>query len=192
MSEPKHTTMAAIHDAILQSVANHWKNQPNQLDTVAEYDPFARKPANSPAVLFSIENMALEKPDSTGRTGITLDCNLTCILSIRTERVQVEIRQFAAELVRVVEQMGMISHWGLGNACGVPGNVSCQPALYSPEKSGFESWAVTWSQIFYIGGPSMEPQPLPAAEKLFASETPDIGEPNIEHYNLISHIPGES
>ena len=48
MSEKKHTTMEAIHGAILRAVTDHWKDQPNQLDTVAEYDPFERKPVNSP------------------------------------------------------------------------------------------------------------------------------------------------
>lgn len=189
MSEKKHTTMEAIHGAILRAVTDHWKDQPNQLDTVAEYDPFERKPVNSPGVLFSIENMALEGRDGTGRTGIILDCNLTCILSTRTPRVQVEIRQFAAELVRVVEQVGL-SHWGLGNACGTPGNVNCQPALYSPEKSGFESWAVTWSQTFYIGGPTVEPAPLP--ERLYASKAPDIGKPSKPDYQQLTGFDDES
>lgn len=183
MSEPKHTTMDAIHTAILQAVTDHWKDQPNQLDTVAEYDPFEKKPVNSPGVLFSIENMALDTRDGTGRTAIILDCNLTCILSTRTEGVQVQIRQFAAELVRVVEQVGM-SHWGLGNACGNPGNVNGQPALYSPKKSGFESWAVTWSQTFYIGGPTVEPEPLP--ERLYASKAPEIGLPNEPDYQQLT------
>ncbi|WP_067517847.1 hypothetical protein [Endozoicomonas ascidiicola] len=189
MSEPKHTTMDAIHDAILRAVTDHWKDQPNQLDTVAEYDPFEKNPVNSPGVLFSIENMALDASDQTGRTGIILDCNLTCVLSIKTDRVQVQIRQFAAELVRLVEQKGL-SHWGLGNACTKPGNVNSQPALYSPEKSGFESWAVTWSQTFYIGGPTVEPMPLP--ERIYASKAPDIGTPAKPDYQQLTGFPDES
>lgn len=183
MSEPKNTTMSAIHGAILQAVTDHWKDQPNRLDTVAEYDPFDRSPVNSPGVLFSIENMALEGKDGTGRTAIILDCCLTCVLSTRTPRVQVEIRQFAAELVRLIEQKGL-SRWGLGSACGIPGNVNCQPALYSPEKSGFESWAVTWSQTFYIGRPDDTPEPLP--EKIYASKAPEIGKPHKPDYRLLT------
>ena len=172
MNNPTHTTLAAIHDAILAHVTGHWSGQENQLDTVAEYDPFDESAINSPAVLLNVEAMSYEERDGTGRTPVIMDMALHCILSKRTPRVQVEVREFAAELMRLVEQVGM-SRWGLGEACGMPGNISAQPAAFSPDKGGFESWAVTWSQTFWIGGPDEEPYHLP--DKLYASVEPELG-----------------
>lgn len=180
-----HVTIEAIHDAILAAVQHHWADQDNQLQTVAEYDPFDAKPVNSPAVLLSVDSMNRNaaNDDGTERIAVTLDLALVCVLSTQTPRVQTQIRQFATDIITLIEQSGG-KRWGLGAVGGAPDNISAQPAMYSPDKSGFESWAVTWSQIFFIYSEQSEPMPLPT--RVFVGVLPDVGVEHLLDYHEVT------
>ena len=181
----KHTNLPDIHNAILDAVREHWSEQQNQLCTVDAYDPVKGCAVDSPAVLLSVDQMNILPHEQSTKTAIALDLALHCVLSNRTQGhgVQIEIRQFAAEVCRLVQSRGS-GRWGLGRAVGEPDNIAANPSEFSPDKKGFESWVITWTQNIFIGH---DEAPAKIPDTLYASNLPETGDTYKDQYQQLNN-----
>lgn len=134
--------LKALHDAIVEAV----RARLPQLDTVAEYTATVQGGSvNTPAALLDLEGFDEGTDIGDGETAISCRFALHCMLSNETPRVEVECRQFAAEVVRLVRR----NTWGLAYV-DAPTAISAGAAEFRPGAKGYESWSVTWEQVVYL------------------------------------------
>lgn len=137
------TTITEVHDRIIDAYQTAFANR---MDTIAIYRPDNADPIDTPALLLEMEEALDERDPGDGR--LPLRCRFTthCMLSITTPNVEVEVRELAHEVFRLVRK----NLWGIGpREIKVPENLELGQGLFKPGKAGYESWYVTWEQIIY-------------------------------------------
>ena len=100
--------LTALHDAMTEAI----KASMSMLQTVKSYDPTTRDTITTPAVLIEAVEMKPGRKMGDGRLPVTVEFAAHCCLSVKTERVELEIRNFAAKLLQVVNG----NKWGLADA----------------------------------------------------------------------------
>lgn len=139
-------TLRDLHDAIIQALSTQFSSR---VEYVGLYRPAPTDPINTPAILLEMEGASDTAGPGDGR--IPLRCRFTvhCLLSFRTTDVEIEIRDFAAEVYRLVRK----NIWGLGRDVKIPEQIEMGPGQFQPGKGGYESWYVTWDQTCFFEGP---------------------------------------
>lgn len=175
MSEQKQNVdLIDVHEAMVQSI----KNKMPMLKTVQSYEPFTRDTIETPSVLIEAVEMKPGKRTGDERLSVTVEFLAHCCLSIRTDRVELEIRNFAAKLMRVIEG----NRWGLAEAVERPTRLSAMPGMFKPDDKGFESWVVSWEQTIHLGNVWQDTEFMP--QEVFIGLSPEIGAAHKDDYEI--------
>lgn len=173
------TTLAEFHTAIKTVIAANFGANVNtviwyQQGEEANGQPL---PVRTPAIILEIE--AAEEGDDIGDERAPLLCHITayCILGQQTTDLQIQVRTFAAQLFASVRK----NKWGLGKAVSFPGGITLGPGKFDPEKTGYDSWFVSWDQTLYIGASVWYSSGILPTE-VWVSWSPEIGEDFVDDY----------
>lgn len=166
--------LTGIHDAMVAT----FKEAMPWLTTVDAYKPLGGGEAvRSPAVLIEVGEMQPGRRVSNGLTPVEVEFAAHCILSVKTSRVELEVRNFAAMVIQIVDG----NRWGLGDDnVERPTELSAFPGMFKPDEKGFESWVVNWRQTVHLGCITPEPDYLPA--DVWIGEAPHIGAAHEDDY----------
>lgn len=154
------------------------------LKQVSDYAPElleGKHGITSPAVLLEAVSIKPGKKLSGGRFAITIEFAAHCILSMKTDKVQLEIRNLATRAMQVINE----NRWGLDYAL-LPSELSAFPGMFS-EKLGFESWVVSWEQEFHLGEIDLGSDWLPTT--VYIGEAPHVGEAHSDKYSVTETAP---
>jgi hypothetical protein len=170
-------TIGEYHDALIAHLAEQFSGRVN---TVAAYNPFdldvdeeyagtqVRKPIATPAILIEVETIREGEEDGTDRTPLMLDMVAHCILSARTERMQLALREMASAVIRAIRW----HHFSLGESVYRSQNLTASPGQFTPGVNGFDSWRVSWEQMVFLGDSLWAPTATaPAFFYAFAPKT---------------------
>lgn len=102
----------------------------------------------TPAVFLDLAEMSKGRKLSDKR--MPWDCTFMayCVLSTKTERALLEVRNFAAAVADVIETHGK---WGLDGAVSRPAIASVSPGVFERNGQGFECMVVEFTQTVYVG-----------------------------------------
>lgn len=179
-------TLRELHDAMLADLRAHYLDR---VETIAAYDLFSdlddqdRQPVTTPALLIGIESIDPGEDDGTGRQPLQLTFSAHCILSFRTSGHQLELREFAADLLAHVRY----NRWGYPGAVHAPVALSAQPGEFQPGLAGYDSWLATWEQTIYVG-PDLWAGGI-APQEVWLGIAPKIGADHVEDYFPIDTPP---
>ncbi|MBE3958879.1 hypothetical protein HJ141_22370 [Vibrio parahaemolyticus] len=166
-----------IHNA---QVAAFKDAMPKQFQ-VTDYAPemlTGKTAINSPAILIEAVSVKPGEKRSGGRLALNVEFAAHCILSMKTQKVQVEVRNVAARALQVVDK----NRWGLSHA-EQPKELSAYPGMFS-EKLGFESWVISWEQEFHLGEVDLGDDWLPS--EVYIGEAPNIGAAHKDDYEKVT------
>lgn len=175
--------MSISIDTYLRCVAQAIKLAMPRLDTV-EVAKHAKTQIDTPAILVDVESMRGAASKGDGRTPIMLRMNAYCVLSFKTEELELKIKDMTAKLLAVIDE----NRFGLKDQVTAASNVHAEPAYFNPAKNGYESWAISWDQIVYIGDDIWQPSGL-TPSTVFVGEDPGIGLINESHYEQLTDAP---
>lgn len=164
-----------LHSAII----DEFKQKMPMLKTVSAYDPLSREGIKTPALLVELLEMKPARSLGDSRMSVNVDFCCHCCLSIKTEQVEIEIRNFAAKVLQVVNG----NRWGLHEAVERPSDLSAFPGVFKPDAKGFESWVVAWEQVIHLGEVWQDVDFLP--QEVFLGLAPDIGAAHQDKYEKI-------
>jgi len=169
-----------LHDAMLVDLRAHYLGR---VQTIEAFDPFPdiegqdRLPLVTPALLLEIDSIDPGVEDGTERQALNLSFLVHCVLSFRTEQIQLELREFAADLLNHVRY----NRWGFPAAVEIPTALGAQPAEFVPGLMGFDTWIARWEQVVFIGSDSWSAAGIPTAEVWFGI-APEIGTAHVSDY----------
>jgi len=169
-----------LHDNIAAAVRARFGSR---LATVAEYDPVDAhsKTIRTPAVLLELVEIRPAGRATGGRTAVELAWSAHCVLSAATANVQREVRNFAAQVLRLVAG----NRWDLGESVGRPDDLEAFPGAFKPGDKGFESWIVNWKQTAHLGEVWELPVDGPAVD-VFVGEFPYVGTEHQDRYREVT------
>ncbi|MDE1464791.1 hypothetical protein [Spartinivicinus poritis] len=137
-----------------QQMVNAIQQAIPEIHHVAAYNPLVDKKVKTPGVLLEVVGMELDTPISGGRTAVKVEFAAHCILSVATQQVELEVRNFAVKVMQVINK----NRWGLGALAQQPTALSAFPGSFKPdvkgfktEEKGYESWVISWEQVFHLG-----------------------------------------
>lgn len=139
-----------LHEAILADLREHYLDR---VQTIEAYDPFPdadgqeRAPLVTPALLIELDGIDPGEDDGTDRHPLRLSFVAHCVLSFRTAQMQLELREFASDVLQHVRH----NRWGLYGAVQEPSALSAQAGEFQPGLQGFDSWQARWEQVVYVG-----------------------------------------
>lgn len=163
----------AIHDAQVAA----FKEAMPMLKQVSDYAPellTGHASITTPSILIEAVSIKPGKTVSGGRLALVVEFAAHCILSLKTDRIQLEVRNLAARTLQIIHK----NRWGLDNA-QLPDQLSAYPGMFS-EKLGFESWVVSWEQEFHLGEVDLGDDWLPS--EVYIGEAPNIGADHKDDY----------
>ncbi|MGL5483091.1 MAG: hypothetical protein ACRDC7_14455 [Aeromonas veronii] len=102
----------------------------------------------TPAVYIDLSEMEKGRKLSGGRMAMKCVFTAYCVLSSKTVRANLEVRNFAASVARVIEDQG---RWGLGESVGKPTITGLSPGVFQRNGQGFECWTVEFEQEIHLG-----------------------------------------
>lgn len=120
------------------------------LETVAEYR--IGETLATPAVLVEVESMRLGELNGLGKTPVVLSVALHCVLGHTTPNVELEVRNFAAQVLNLLRNQ----YFDMPDGVEAPANLQALPGEFKPGKGGFESMVVTYEQTLYMGEPAFD------------------------------------
>ena len=164
--------LTLLHEAMTLGI----KAKMPMLKDVRAYDPTARDTVITPAVLIEAVEMKPGGRVSGGRLPVTVEFVAHCCLSIKTPQVELEIRNFAIAVLRLING----NKWGLSEAVERPEQLHAFPGMFKPDDKGFESWAVSWEQTIHVGEVWQDADFLPT--EVYVGEAPNVGADNKQHY----------
>ena len=138
------TDFTTLNDAMAATIKQH-------VEPVQTADAMSESIDDSmitPAVFIDLAEMDKGKKLSGGK--LALDCTFIayCVLSAKTERALLEVRNFAAAVAGVIEEHG---RWGLADAVSRPTIVGLSPGVFERSGQGFECWTVEFTQTVHLG-----------------------------------------
>jgi hypothetical protein len=172
-----------LHDAMVADLSAHYLGR---VPTICAYDPFPARddqtpqPVVTPAILLELESIAPGEDDGTDRQALLLTFSAHCVLSQRTEAMQLELREFAADLLSHLRHQ----RWGLAGALQEPTALAAAAGEFSPGLEGFDSWRATWEQTVYVGASVWAGGVAPTA--VWLGQAPLIGAAHEDDYVLIA------
>jgi len=185
MSTEVLTNLRQLHDAMVTTLRAHYRDL---VPTIAAYDPFPQldgpdpQPLITPAILLQLDAIDPGEDDGTDRQPLRLTWVAHCVLSFRTEQVQLELRELAADVLSLVRNQ----RWGLSGALQVPTALSALPGEFVPGLQGSDSWQVRWEQQTYIG-PSVWASRGVLPLTVWLGQAPEIGVEHVDDYDLVAH-----
>lgn len=154
------------------------------LRQVCAYEPAMQHGKNmieSPAVLIEVVQIKPGHKISGGRFSVTIEFAAHCILSMKTEKIQLELSNFAVRMLQIIND----NRWGLRYS-KLPTDLAAFPGMFS-EELGFDSWVASWEQEFHLGEMNEGVDWLPS--DLFIGEAPNIGADHKDDYTGIDTAP---
>jgi hypothetical protein len=190
MSTPAATraliTLRELHALMIEDLERHYLDR---VATIAAYDPFPAlggpepQPLTTPALLLELVSIDPGDDDGTDRLPLRLSFAAHCVLSLRTRDVQIELREFAADVLARVRD----NRWGYPAAVRAPEALAAQPGEFQPEQAGFDSWLVTWEQVVHVGLDSWAGGIAPT--EVWLGIAPKIGAAHVDDYFRINEAP---
>jgi len=157
----------------------------DRLKTIDEYLPVRYGTLETPAALIDIEGFD-ESPgddDGTGRIPLTVHIAIHCVLGFRTKNVEIEVRAFAAEVMRILRSCP--------HGVGHPERLSGMPGMFRPgEQDGFEDFVITFDVLCRVGESIWEGDPW-IAQEVFVGYVPRIGREHEPDYIRVDNPPQE-
>ena len=183
MSTEVLETLRQLHEAMLADLREHYLDR---VATIAAYDPFPDldgpepQPLKTPALLIELSAIDPGEDDGTDRQALRLSFTAHCVLSFRTADMQLELREFAADV------LGHVRHnrWGLCGAVQEPTALSAQPGEFRPGLTGFDSWQASWEQQVYVGPDAWAGGIAPT--EVWFGIAPKIGAAHVDDYMLMA------
>lgn len=120
------------------------------LETVAVYR--IGETLATPAVLVEVESMRIGELNGLGKTPVVLSVALHCVLGHATPHVELEVRNFAAQVLNLLRNQ----YFDMPDDVESPENLQALPGDFKPGKGGFESMVVTYEQTLYMGDPAFD------------------------------------
>jgi hypothetical protein len=135
-----------LHDQIAAALRERFGAS---LKTVDEYDPVNAQAGGikTPAVLLELVEIRPAGRVTGGRTPVELAWSAHCVLSVATDNVQREVRNFATQVLCLFDG----NRFGLGEAVERAAELEAFPGMFKPGDKGFESWIVNWKQKAHLG-----------------------------------------
>ncbi len=163
--------------AVVAAVKDHFGGR---LAVVGGYDEIADDGViDSPAVLIGIEGFSEGSDRGDDRVPLKCQVSAQCILSVKTENVQVQVRAFAAEFLSVIRR----NKFDFGVDVSFPEGLDARPGVLRPGDNGYDSFEVTWDQELYLGESVWDGSGVVPTE-VWVSQNPEIGlahEPDYEN-----------
>ena len=175
MSDNPLTSFTAFFDAIkaeLDTIPN--------VREVALYDAHQLDKVTTPAILVELGEIDPADTRTGGRLAVNVDMRLHCVLSVKTDLVQLEIRNFAAVVMTKIHK----NRFGLAGAVELPQRLSAFPGMFRPDEKGFESWVVNWTQAVHLGAVWEEEDFLPT--DVYLGLSPDVGADHVDDYERLT------
>ena len=175
MSDNTLTGFTTLFDAIkaeLDTIHN--------VREVAVYDAHQLDKVVTPAILVELGEIDPGDTRTGGRLAVNVDMRLHCVLSAETPRVQLEICNFAAVVMKKIHK----NRFGLGGAIEVPQRLSAFPGMFRPDEKGYESWVVNYTQAVHLGDVWEDEDFLPTVVHLGLS--PNVGAAHEDDYETLT------
>lgn len=170
--------LKTVHDAQVRFFKSRLESR---VETVAAYRSDAHdQTINTPALLLELELLDEGRDAGDGRDALRCSFTAHCILSNLTDGVEIEVRNFAAEVFRLL----IGERFGLGELADDPEAISAAPGEFKPGAEGYESWYVNWEQSVYFGESMWEGGIVPHTVKLGWS--PDVGTGHADDYEQVT------
>lgn len=174
MSDNTLNSFTQLFDAIQASLSTI----PNVREVVL-YDDRHLDTITTPAILIELGEIDPGEGKSGGRLAVNLDIRLHCVLSAKTERVNLEVINFATVVMQHVHK----NRWTLSTMVELPQRIAAFPGMFRPDEKGFESWVVNWTQTAHIGA-VWEADCLPP-EEVYIGASPAIGAAHRDDYKRV-------
>jgi hypothetical protein len=155
--------MDDYHTALVDAIKNHFGDS---LNTVQAYFPIYQSEdldkglqIETPAVLVEIEQFYADADldAGDGRDALILQVALHCVLGDQTPNLQQELRNFAAEMLRLLKNKRL-------TPCAssqIPQNMQAMPGRFAKGQGGYDSFVVVFEQTVYLGEAAWQPQAPP-------------------------------
>lgn len=143
MSKNASDDLTSIHEAMVKAIKEAFP----MVKTVDAYDVTRKGTIMTPAILLEALEMKPGRRVTGSRTPLTVEFYAHCVLSVKTENVALQVRNFAASLLQTIDG----NTWGLGDFAERPTSLSAFPGVFNPDEKGFESWVVGWEQTVHLG-----------------------------------------
>lgn len=175
------------HQALIDAIAAYFGDS---LETVQAYFPQHQSEdqnvgllINTPAVLVEIERLNLSEEAERGDGTDAIECSVVihCLLSSQTENLQLELRNFAAEMLRLLAKHGFMP-------CGQvtrPQSLDALPGTFKAGQGGYDSFVVTFTQVIYLGESVWKPNAVP--HQIYFGRS--VNEQNMTGYKLVYESP---
>ena len=167
--------LTRVHEAMEAAI----RQQVPQARTVEAYKPGAGV-IKTPAVLLEAIEIKPGGKLSGGRLAIKVEFAAHCCLSVQTDNVELEVRNFAVKMLQVVHK----NIWGLDGVAEPPQELAAYQGMFKPDDDGFDSWVVSWEQTFHLGDGWSEKDFLP--RDVFIGEAPRIGKDHQDEYRQVA------
>lgn len=178
MNSNANDDFTRVHQAMVDQI----KARMAVVRTVTAYNPLTGNTIKTPAVLLEAVEMKPGRPVTGGRLPVTVEFAAHCCLSVKTEAVELEVRNFAARLLQVISG----NTWGLGEMAERPDELSAFPGMFNPDDKGFESWVVSWQQTFHLGEVWQDADFLPT--DVYIGEAPNVGAAHHGDYQKVTNV----
>ncbi|MCG7868196.1 MAG: hypothetical protein JAY74_17755 [Candidatus Thiodiazotropha taylori] len=170
--------LKTVHDAQVRFFKSHLDAR---LETIKAYRSDEQdETINTPALLLELERIDEGSDAGDGRDALRCSFTAHCILSNLTDGVEIEVRNFAATVFRLLKG----ARFGLEELAGDPEAITAGPGEFKPGAEGYESWYVNWEQNVYIGESMWEGGIVPHTVKLGWS--PDVGIGHADDYEQVT------
>jgi hypothetical protein len=176
------TALTDFHAAIAAAIATHFGDNINTTlwYQQAEDANGQALPVTTPAVILEIESA--DEGEDAGDDRAPLLCHISayCILGQQTSDLQIQTRSFAAQLFALVRK----NKWGLGHDVSFPGGITLGPGKFDPEKTGYDSWFISWDQTLFLGADVWDSSAILPTE-IWLHQAPEIGLPFENDYDRV-------
>lgn len=173
------------HEILIDNIVQHFGDS---LDSVEAYFPADTENTeesgmaiNTPAALVAVDMLEDGEDPGDDRDGIVCNVSIHCVLSTLTPNLDIELRNFAAEMMRSIKRNSF------GGVCEGkaerPEGITAVPGRFEGGKNGYDSFVVSFTQTVFLGerwtGVEISPQ------KVFFGRYPANGIDNISDYEQV-------
>ncbi len=177
MSSKKHNYISSLdefHHAVLDTLKNSFGDKVKTISAYKNDDHHIV----TPSIFFDITEIRYGS-SRDDRLPVELSCLLLITLSNEFENVDMQIRNFAVETIKVIED----ANFGLTKTATIPANIVATPEHPIPEKPATTSFSVTWTQTIHLERETRTETPIPC--RVFVGFDPDIGKGHEKDYEQI-------